>query len=150
LKGKHTVNAQKLWETYSRKENIQSDYEAWAFGDDADKLAQLVMDGIKTATASAYPLYALEGEPLPKAGQYSVILNSHEEAVCIIRTERVFIVPFHQVDETQAWKEGEGDRSLSYWRKVHEAFFHQELAEASLSFDEKMLVVCEEFVRVFP
>ena len=40
-------------------------YEAWAFGGDPDKLAALVLDGVKTATASAYPMYALEKEPLP-------------------------------------------------------------------------------------
>ena len=131
-------------------EDINEKYEAWAFGDAADELAVLVLNGIKTATASAYPLYALEGEDIPKAGQYSVILNSREEAVCIIRTEKVYVVPFHQVDERQAYLEGEGDRSLFYWREVHERFFRSCMAEAGLPFDENMEVVCEEFVRVFP
>ena len=36
--------------------------------------------GVKTATASAYPMYALEKEPLPEAGEYSVILDSREQA----------------------------------------------------------------------
>ena len=144
------MTAQEMWEIYSQKESLNAAYDAWAFGDDPDTLALLVLTGVKTATVSSYPLYQLEGEKIPEAGQYSVILNSSEEAVCVIRTERVFIVNFDQVDEKQAWKEGEGDRSLSYWRKVHEAFFRQELAEAGLCFDEKMQVVCEEFVRVFP
>ena len=88
-----------MWETYSLQENICSEYEAWAFGVSADELAALVLAGIKTATASAYPLYEVDGEEIPKAGQYSIILNSEEEAVCIIRTEKVFVVPFDQVDE---------------------------------------------------
>ncbi len=139
-----------MWERFSRQENICADYEAWSFGDDADTLARLVLEGTKTATASAYALYWLDEEPLPEAGQYSVVLDSMDEAVCVIRTERVFTVPFVDVDENQAWREGEGDRSLSYWRKVHERFFREELSFAGLAFSEDMLVVCEEFVRLYP
>ena len=144
------MHAQEMWKLYSDRENITSDYESWAFGDAADALAELVLIGKKTATASAWPLYELEGIQIPKAGEYSVILNKHEDAVCIIKTTRVTVVPFDEVDQRQAWKEGEGDRSLSYWREVHEAFFRKELQEAGLSFDEKMKVVCEEFIRVYP
>ena len=139
-----------MWEAYAKREHIESTYEAWAFGVDADELAQLVNAGIKTATASAYPLYELEGEALPKSGQYSVILNSREEAVCIIKTTRVFVTAFSQVDERQAWKEGEGDRSLAYWHAVHKRFFSESMEEAGLRFDESMKVVCEEFERVYP
>ncbi len=144
------MTAKEMWDIYSKAENIQIDYDAWAFGDDADELARLVNAGIKTATASAYPLYELESEELPKAGAYSVILNSREEAICIIQTTKVFVTPFCDVDERQAWKEGEGDRSLSYWRKVHEQFFRDELSQAGLSFNETMKVVCEEFIKVYP
>ena len=144
------MNAEQMWQNYCQKDKIQASFDAWAFGVDADQLADLVLCGIKTATASAYPLYAFDGEELPKAGQYSVILNEREEAVCIIRTERVYTVPFNQVDETQAWKEGEGDRSLAYWREVHSSVFSKWMEEVGLVFTEKMLVVCEEFVRVFP
>ena len=144
------MTVQELWDIYSQKENIAAEYDAWAFGDDADRLARLVLDGIKTGTASAYPLYELEGEPLPEAGEYSVILDSKENAVCIIRTTKVYVVPFREVTAEHAFREGEGNRSLAYWRKVHEAFFTGELAEAGLSFDWDMPVVCEEFEKVFP
>ncbi len=144
------MTAEKMWETYTRDKQITADYDSWAFGDDADALVNLVLEGKKTATASAYSFYELEGESLPEAGQYSVILNSREEAVCIILTEKVFVVPFSEVDNRQAWKEGEGDRSLSYWRNVHERFFREELSQIGLGFDESMKVVCEEFIRVYP
>lgn len=78
-------------------------------------------------------------------GEYSVILNSREEAVCIIRTTKVYVVPFCEITETHAFKEGEGDKSLSYWRKVHEEFFKNALERKGLNFDEQMKVVCEEF-----
>lgn len=142
---------QELWARYRAENPAAGDvYEAWAYGDDPDALAELTRAGIKTATASAGPLYDLEGEPLPRAGEYSVILDSGENAVAVIRTTRVYTVPFDQVSTEHAWKEGEGDRSLAYWRKVHEDFFQKELAEAGLEFSWSMPVVCEEFEVVFP
>lgn len=143
------MTAEQMWEAFTAANQIEADYEAWAFGDAPDELASLVLEGTKTATASAYPFYELEGEELPEEGQYSIILNSREEAVCIIRTEKVFIVPFSDVDKRQAWKEGEGDRSLAYWRKIHERFFSEELKGIGLAFDPGMKVVCEEFEVVF-
>ena len=139
------MNAQEMW----LASGLTGAYEAWAFGDDADALADLVRRGIKTATASAYPLYELEGEELPQAGEYSVILDADDNAVCIIRTTKVYVTPYREVTAEQAYKEGEGDRSLSYWRKVHEAFFKKEMEEAGLTFTEDMGVVCEEFEVVY-
>ena len=73
------MKAQELWNKYTTDSSLT--YEAWAFGDDPDGLAQLVVDGIKTATSSAYIFYELENEKIPKVGEYSVILNSKEEAI---------------------------------------------------------------------
>ena len=123
-------------------------YEAWAFGEAADELADLVLRGIKTATCSAYDLYEAEGEPLPKPGEYSVILDSKDDAVCIIETTRVYIASFSEVTEEHAFKEGEGDRSLEHWRMVHKDFFTKELASIGQPFNESMKLVLEEFQLV--
>lgn len=140
------MTAREMW----KASGIEAEYEAWAFGDDPDTLAELVRTGVKTATASAYPFYELEGEKLPKAGEYSVILNTKDEAVCIIRTTKVYVTPYREVTAEHAWKEGEGDRSLDYWRWVHEAFFRKELEAVGLTFTEDMGVVCEEFEVIYP
>lgn len=139
------MTAEELW----KRSGISGTYEAWTFGEAADKLAELVIRGIKTATCSAYDLYGIEGEPVPEAGEYSVILDSKDEAVCIIRTTKVTVVPFNAVSEEHAFKEGEGDRSLEYWREVHESFLSRELASVSMEFNEETKVVCEEFEVVF-
>lgn len=140
------MTAQEMWNA----SGLTGTYEAWAFGDDPDALAELVRRGIKTATASAYPLYELEGEALPMTGEYSVVLDTGEEAVCIIRTTRVYVTPYRDVSAEQAYREGEGDRSLAYWRRVHEAFFRKEMEQAGLTFTEDMGVVCEEFELIYP
>ena len=70
--------------------------------------------------------------------------------MCIIRTEKVTVVPFCEVDAAHAFREGEGDKSLAFWRQAHEAFFSQELRQAGLAFGSGMKVVCEEFRVVWP
>ena len=141
------MRAEELWKAYCEKENIDinTPYEAWGFGGAPDKLADLVLKGIKTATASAYDLYFIEGEeePLPQPGDYSVILNSKDEAVCIIQTTKTTVVPFDEVSEEQVYKEGEGDGSLAYWRDVHEEFLQKNLKKQKLNSMDKQ----EFFVR---
>jgi len=144
------MTAQELWNQFASSTGVQTDYEAWAFGDDPDGLLKLVLTGAKTATASAAELYALEQEPLPASGEYSVILDSHDQAGCIIRTTKVTIVPYKEVSAEFAWMEGERDRSLDSWRDIHRKFFTACMQEAGLAFSEDMDVVCEEFELVWP
>ena len=142
---------QELWAAYrTAGPDPGKRYEAWAYGDQPDLLAELTRTGVKTATSSAAVWYETGDEPMPKAGEYSVILDSHDRAVCVIRTTRVYTAPFCEVTARHAYREGEGDRSLAYWRQVHEAFFRAELAEAGLEFFPEMPVVCEEFETVYP
>ncbi len=145
------MTAEQMWAAFAAGHGLSGTaYEAWAFGGDAGTLARLVLEGTKTAASSALPLYELEGEPLPEADEYSVILDGQEEAVCVIQTERVEIVPFQDVGADHAFREGEGDRSLAFWRTVHERFFTEELAQAGLRFRQDMPVVCETFRKVWP
>ena len=139
------MTAEELW----RKSRLTGSYESWAFGDAPDKLAALVKNGVKTATCSAYDLYQTDSEPLPKEGEYSVILDSNGEAVCIVKTVKVYITEFHLVSAEHAYKEGEGDRTLEYWRKEHTDFLIRELSKIHLTFSENTKVVCEEFELVY-
>lgn len=140
------MTAKELWERFTRENNINDcQYEAWSFGMNADHLAELVLTGHKTATASAYVLYDLAGEELPQKDEYSVILDSLDNPVCVIRTVNVEIVPFNLISDKHAFKEGEGDKTLAYWRKVHKEFFSNELKAVGLKFSDDMLVVFEEF-----
>ena len=140
------MTEKELWNAFIAKNKLADcEYEAWAFAGDVDLLAHLVENGKKTATSSAYPLYELKNEPLPKVGEYSVILDSNKNAVCVIQTDKVAIVPFNQVSAEHAYKEGEGDKSLDFWREIHEKFFTRCMEKASLKFTSEMKVVCEEF-----
>ena len=141
------MNAQEMWNLFTNDDSLE--YEVWAFGTDADLLADLVLKGIKTATSSNYLFYELENEELPQVNEYSVILNSKEEAVCIIQTTKVVVIPFHEVSEEHAYKEGERNRTLDDWRDIHKTFFGNELKEIGKEFKDDILVVCEEFEVVY-
>ena len=145
------MNAQELWNKNKKiNPSIGDDIDAWQFGAEADLLAKLVLEGTKTATASAYDLYAVDNDPLPEVGSYDVILDGQEQAVCIIKIIKVSIVPFKDVSAEHAWKEGEGDKSLDYWRDVHEEFFKPYFEECGLTFTPESLIVLEEFQVVYP
>ena len=145
------MTPQEMWNKYKQiNPSIGDEIDAWAFGVDADFLADLVLKGEKTATASAYDLYALEDEPLPQEGKFDVILDSQDQAVCIVEITRVSVQIFNQVSEQHAYKEGEGDKSLAYWRQVHEDCFAEWLREAGLTFTPESKVVLEEFRKVYP
>lgn len=144
------MTAEEMWGRFTKENNLENrGYEAWSYGDDPDTLAELTVKGIKTATCSAYCFYEKEEEKLPTTGEYSVILNSKDEAVCVIKNVKVYIEKFKSISEEHAYKEGEGDRSLDYWRRVHIDFFTKELAEAGLEFSEDIPLVCEEFEVVY-
>jgi uncharacterized protein YhfF len=142
----------KMWEEYKKiNSNAPEDSVAWALGDSkemADELAKLVLDGIKKATSSNYLLYE-ENEPLPYVGQHNIILDGDGKAVAIVETTSVEIVPFDEVTEEHSYLEGEGDRTLEYWRDVHEAFFTKELNEVNKEFNYKIPVVCERFKLIY-
>jgi uncharacterized protein YhfF len=145
------MNAQELWDKYKKiNPSIGDEIDAWQFGAEADLLAQLVLEGTKTATASAYDLYAVDDDPLPEVGSYDVVLDSKDQAVCIIQIKKVSVVPFKEVSAEHAFKEGEGDKSLAYWRDVHEEFFKPYYGEYGLTFTSESLIVLEEFEVVYP
>jgi uncharacterized protein YhfF len=126
--------------------------EAWAFGDGgemADELGTLAIKGIKAGTASLVKEYEAENGTLPKAGDLSIILDGHGRPLGIIETTSVEIKPFKEVDAKFAYDEGEGDRSLKYWRQVHKRFIGRTCAEIGISFSEDLLVVCERFKVIY-
>ena len=145
------MTPQEMWNQYKKiNPSIGDEIDAWSFGVEADLLADLVLKGEKTATASAYDLYALAGEALPQEGIFDIILDSQDQAVCIVEITKVSVQPFHQVSADHAFKEGEGDKSLAYWRQVHEDCFAEWLREAGMTFTPNSKGVLEEFRKVYP
>ena len=136
---------EKYLESLSEEERKNTYVSRYAFGYEEemqDRLAQLVLKGDKMATTSLYCLYDLENERLPQVGDINIILDSREEEICVTVNTAVYRKPFKDITEEYAFREGEGDKSLKYWKDGHAAFF---MEETEGKFTEDMEVVCEEF-----
>jgi uncharacterized protein YhfF len=147
-----------FWQTYlntlpKNKKPYADKYEIWHFCDNessADQLVRLVLQGIKTATCGMVWSYEAEGEKLPEKGDISIITNWEGEPLCIVETTQAVIKKYNEVGASHAYEEGEGDRSLEYWRKVHWEVFSRECAALGKEPNEDMPLLCERFRILFP
>ena len=125
---------------------------AWAFGatpEHADELLALVLEGTKTATASALWDYEAEGEDLPQVGALSIVLDGAGHPRALLETTEVAVVPFDEVSAEHAYLEGEGDRTLADWREVHQRFFTEHPLH-DRGFAPDMPIVLERFRLLHP
>jgi len=117
---------------------------SFAFGDGpqlADELLDLVLKGVKTATCST------EDEPNTSTpGERWIVLDGRGMPRCVIESLEVTYRRYSEVDAAFAHDEGEGDRSLAYWREAHRRYFGR-LGK----FSEDMMLMCERFrlVEIF-
>jgi uncharacterized protein YhfF len=127
-------------------------YVAEAWGDSpqlADELGILIAEGTKTATCSALWEYEAEGEPLPSVGLKAIVLDGTGDPLCIVETTEVAVRPYDEIDAQFAFEEGEGDRSLDYWRNAHWRFFSRTLPSIGKQPTTEMPLVCERFRVVY-
>lgn len=146
---------------------------AFSFGatpQESDRLLDLVLAGRKTATTSVLWEYEEEARArgraqqeeegsgdtlvetaldlaLPAPGSLSIVVDGREMPRALIRTTHVDVVPFREVDEAHARRDGM--ESLEAWRAEHRRFF-TEHAPAGQRLTEETMVVLERFVVVVP
>ena len=117
--------------------------------EDADTCAELVVKGQKQATASSLVELELSGEKVSQPGDYFVITDFAGQARAIIRMTSVDIVRFDDIDAKFAWDEGEGDRTLEWWREVHRDYYRRVLEGSDVIVDDDLMIACERFTTVF-
>ncbi len=128
-------------------------YEVFHFDDNvraANSLVALVLSGQKRANAGLLWVNEVAKKPLPTLGALSVVTDWQGAPQCIIETTDVKIVPYDNVTESFAVREGEGDKTLGYWRHVHWRYFSRECERIGRAPDPQMPVVCELFKVVYP
>ena len=124
-------------------------YHFCADEENANICAELVLKCEKRATASLVWSYEYENEPLPEIGQLVVITDWNKTPKCIIETISIEIRPYRTVDAEFAFEEGEGDKSLAYWKKEHWKFFSEECKILGKQPNDEMSVIFEKFKVVF-
>lgn len=152
---KNHKSVERLWSAFL-KENpnnrIKNTPLSFYFCDnekDADECAELVVKGIKQATATSLWWFEKNNETLPKVGDQYVVTNWNGYAKAVIETIKIEQIPYNQITSEFAAVEGEGDKSLEYWKRVHEAYYKREMEPYGDKFDENMIIVCEYFKTIY-
>ena len=152
-----TTSVEAFWEGYlgtlpAEHPHRHARPDVFAFGDSpslANELAALVQLGDKQATAGLPAEFTSAGLPLPVAGDLSIVTRADGSPVAVIELTEVRQVPFQGVDAAFAADEGEGDRTLVWWRTAHCAYFSRVSAKLGCEFDESTLVICQRFRLVW-
>ncbi|WP_407270080.1 ASCH domain-containing protein [Radiobacillus sp. PE A8.2] len=149
-----TMAVTNFWNEFQLKYHpTTANYSIRAFVDFSSKLAtelaELAVAGTKTATANSYDFYQFHQKPLPVVGNYDIVLDGKGNPRGIIEITAVDIIPFGEVTEEFAYLEGEGDRTLRFWRELHESFFKSQMKEIGKGFDYDLPVICEQFRLVY-
>lgn len=115
----------------------------------ADELLDLYLKGQKTAGSSLREDFLAVGDPLPRVGNFWIVLNSRGEPGCLLRTEKIAVHRFYDVPPDIALAEGEGDLSLDHWRRVHQAAYEPHLAQWGLASIADATVITEYYTVLF-
>lgn len=153
-----TTSTERYWQEFQDTLPPESPYrgrayvaEGWGDGPAlADELGALIAQGVKTATCSSLWEWEAEGQPIPAVGLITVALDGAGRPLCIVETVEVTVRRYCDVDAAFAYAEGEGDRSLAYWRAAHWRFFSRTLAAIGRAPTEEMPLVCERFRVIYP
>ncbi|MFC0060966.1 ASCH domain-containing protein [Vibrio inusitatus] len=135
-------------EQAERYSSFSSDYFC-ADEYNANLCAQLIQGGEKRASCSMEYWYSHEGETMPVVGHLQVVTNWHGDPICIIEITSVSTCRYCDVTTEFAEEEGEGDKSLDWWREAHWAFFRSECQELGINPTKEMLLVLERFKVVY-
>ena len=116
----------------------------------ANICSDLIRRGVKMAGCSMKYWYESGKEPMPRVGHLHVVTDWSGEPTCIIEITSVSECRFCDVDDAFAIAEGEGDKTLDWWRKAHWAFFSQECKEEGIEPSRQMGLIKEWFKVVYP
>lgn len=110
-----------------------------------DELCALIVEGKKTATCSCLWEWQAEGEDIPRVGELSILLGGHNNPRAVIEVTEVTVRPYGEVDAAFAFEEGEDDRTLESWRRIHWQWFSNGLPAIGRAPSMEMPLVCKRF-----
>jgi len=110
-----------------------------------DTLLELYLAGKKVAGSSLLEDFLAAGDPLPKVGNRWIYLNGRNQPCCILKTEKIVTHKFKDVPAEIAIAEGEGDLSLSYWKRIHSELYAPFLRSWGVKNIDEATVITEFF-----
>ncbi len=116
---------------------------------DADECANLVVSGQKQATAASLAEMEINGYQISEPGDYWIVTNYDGRPRAVIQTRSVEVKALGDADDQFAWDEGEGDRSLAWWKKAHLAYFRRVLKGTDVPVDDSLAIAFERFDTLY-
>jgi len=113
-----------------------------------DSLIALYLAGKKSAGSGLVRDYLTMGDPLPKAGNYWIVLDGRRRPRLLLRTLRVEINLWKNIPKRIAVAEGEGDLSVAYWKRTHRRFYLPFLKKWGIDDLDEAEVITEHFKLV--
>ena len=118
---------------------------------DANRLAELIVNGKKKASSNLYFWYKEANADLSKIGTKSIVTDFNGKARAIIEIKKVDTIPFNQIHKEYAELDmGTNIEPLKKWKKAHWDFFENALKQSGEKPTEEMLIVCEWFETIWP
>lgn len=144
-----------FWSAYCLASKLPENtpYQVWYFGDGAElahELIELVLFGPKRATAGLGWIADARPETAAVPDGYSVVTEFDGTPRAVVRTTHLERRKFCDVDAAFAWDEGEGDRTLDYWKRAHWHFFSRECESLGQAMSEDAEVALERFELLYP
>jgi uncharacterized protein YhfF len=128
-----------IWQGAWMSEELRGPLRVAEFGfpgKQRDRLVAAILDSKKTATTGLLVEWELACEPIPRAGERFLVVDSSEAPVAIIEVQDVRVMPLADVDIAVAHDEGEGFRTVAEWRRAHEAFWARYADELRTRLDD--------------
>jgi len=118
--------------------------------EDANRLAELTLNGKKKASSGLYSLYQQYEVDLPKVGTKQIITDFDGKARVIIENRSVDTIPFNKISAEYAELDmGTDIEPLEKWKKAHWDFFESFLKESGEKPTKEMLIVCVRFDTIW-
>ena len=146
-----------MWDNYTKsnpefkKDELPESFYFHNNEADANRLAELIVNGKKKAGSNLYFWYEEANADLPKIGTKSIVTDFDGKARAIIEIKKVDTIPFNQISKDYAELDmGTNIEPLKKWKKAHWDFFANAIQQSGEEPTEEMLIVCEWFETIWP
>lgn len=140
-------SAQKLWKAFAagNDELLAYPYQLWRFP--KGETIQKVLNGQICGESFLLPMFELNRQRLPEAGQYNVVCDSANRAVCVVRTTGIFRSCYGDVAGNLASIEGYA--SSKEWQTAKGPKFERICKDLKIPFSDDLQILFEKFEIVF-
>lgn len=134
-----------MWSQFLTNNQIE-DVDYGVFQYDKEDLEKLMSGKIK-AEISPYEVIRVNDYAIPFVGDYNIIIDDKDNAICVIKTTKVSIIPFNDIKEALAIKLGFD--GLKEFKNIYKDILTSELKEININYQDEALCVIEEFEIIY-